>query len=135
MGRLLHRVGRVAATHPWIVLAAWAAGCVSAVLLVGFYGANTSDDLRLPGSDSQAATDLLAARFPPQENGANPVVFHATTGKVADAPKQEAIESARAALVQLPHVYSAPDPFGSKGQAQLSKDGKTAFIPVLLDVG
>jgi uncharacterized membrane protein YdfJ with MMPL/SSD domain len=117
------------------VLAGWAVVVAALVLLVGRYGSNTSDDLRLPGTDSQAATDLLASRFPPQQNGSSPVVFHTTSGRVADTANKQAVESARAAILQLPHVYGATDPFSQKGQAQLSKDGTTAFVPVLLDVG
>ena len=98
-------------------------------------GAETNDNLQLPGTDSQAATDLLASRFPPQQNGASPIVFYSSDGKVTDAANKSAIEAAHAALVQLPHVYSATDPFSQQGQAQISKDGKTAFIPVLLDIG
>jgi uncharacterized membrane protein YdfJ with MMPL/SSD domain len=135
LGKLLHRIGRLAATRRWLFLGGWLVAAVAVVLLVRTYGANTSDDLRLPGTDSQAATDLLAARFPPQQNGTSPIVFHATTGKVTDAARKQAIEAAHAAIVQLPHVYSATDPFSRQGQAQLSQDGQTAFIPVLLDVG
>jgi uncharacterized membrane protein YdfJ with MMPL/SSD domain len=98
-------------------------------------GAETNDRLELPGTDSQAATDLLASRFPPQQNGNSPIVFHANDGKVTDAANKSAIEEAHAAIVQLPHVYSATDPFSQQGQAQISEDGKTAFIPVLLDIG
>ena len=37
--------------------------------------------------------------------------------------------------MKLPHVASATDPFSQQGAAQISKDKRTAFIPVLLDVG
>jgi uncharacterized membrane protein YdfJ with MMPL/SSD domain len=135
VGRLLYRIGELAARRRWPVLAVWAAVAVALALLVGRYGSNTSDDLRLPGADSQAASDLLASRFPPQQNGSSPIVFHVPTGKVTDAATKQAIEASRSAILQLPHVYSATDPFGQKGQAQVSKDGTTAFVPVLLDVG
>ncbi len=106
-------------------------------LLVGLahsFGSNTSNNLRLPGTDSQAASDLLAARFPPQQNGSNPLVFHARTGKVTDAKAKQAIEASYAQVKRLPHVASAVDPFSQQGAAQISKDKQTAFIPVLLDV-
>src|SRR5512133_2910987 len=45
-------------------------------------GAETSNDLSLPGTESQQATDLLTSRFPPQQNGSSPVVFHVTRGKI-----------------------------------------------------
>jgi uncharacterized membrane protein YdfJ with MMPL/SSD domain len=134
MGKALYRTGWLAATRPWVFLAAWAALLVSVVALVNVYGSNTSDNLDLPGTGSQAATDLLAAAFPPQQNGTSPLVFHASSGKVTDAANMQAIESSRAALLKIPQVSSATDPFGQQGQAQVSKDGQTAFIPVLLTV-
>jgi uncharacterized membrane protein YdfJ with MMPL/SSD domain len=106
-------------------------------LLVGLahsFGSNTSNNLRLPGTDSQAASDLLAARFPPQQNGSNPLVFHARTGKVTDAKAKQAIEASYTQVKKLPHVASAVDPFSQQGGAQISKDKQTAFIPVLLNV-
>jgi uncharacterized membrane protein YdfJ with MMPL/SSD domain len=117
------------------VLAVWIVGLAGLVGLAHAFGSNTSNNLQLPGTDSQAATDLLASRFPPQQNGSNPLVFHTATGKVTDAKQKQAIEAAYKQLKTLPHVATVVDPFSQQGAAQISKDGTTAFIPVLLDVG
>jgi uncharacterized membrane protein YdfJ with MMPL/SSD domain len=110
---------------------------VAVVIVVGLYqaaGSNTSNNLNLPGTDSQAATDLLEDQFPPQQNGKNPIVFRATKGKVTDANNKQAIEQSYKNIKAQPHFYSAVDPFSQEGQAQISKDKKTAFIAVLLKV-
>jgi uncharacterized membrane protein YdfJ with MMPL/SSD domain len=122
------------ARRKWVVLGAWLVAL--AVLIAGSraFGSNTSNNLRLPGTDSQAASDLLAARLPPQQNGSNPLVFHTATGKVTDSKLQQAIEASYTKVKSLPHVASSVDPFSQQGAAQVSKDGQTAFIPVLLDV-
>jgi uncharacterized membrane protein YdfJ with MMPL/SSD domain len=135
LARKLYRIGLFTAHHRWVVAAAWLLAMI--VLLVAFrtFGGNTTNNLDLPGTDSQAATDLLAERFPPQQNGSNPIVFHARTGNVTDAANEAAIKSAHAAIEQVRHVASAPSPFGQRGAAQISDDRRTAFIPVLLDVG
>jgi uncharacterized membrane protein YdfJ with MMPL/SSD domain len=125
----------LAARWKWVVLGAWIIAVALLILLAGQFGSNTSNNLRLPGTDSQAASDLLASRFPPQQNGSNPLVFHTRTGKVTDAEPKQAIEASYAKVKKLPHVASAVDPFSQQGQAQISKDKQTAFIPVLLDVG
>jgi hypothetical protein len=65
---------------------------VGVIALVRTFGSNTSDNLELPGTDSQAATDLLAERFPPQQNGSTPIVFHVDTGQVSDSKNKQAIE-------------------------------------------
>jgi uncharacterized membrane protein YdfJ with MMPL/SSD domain len=135
VARLLYRLGLLCARRKWVVLGVWV---VAIVLLVGLakgFGSNTSNNLRLPGTDSQAATDLLASHFPPQQNGTNPLVFHTSTGKVTDAKNKQAIEAAYQRLKTLPHVASVVDPFSQQGAAQISKDKQTVFIPVLLDVG
>jgi uncharacterized membrane protein YdfJ with MMPL/SSD domain len=110
---------------------------VAVAIFVGLYhaaGSNTSNNLNLPGTDSQAATDLLEDQFPPQQNGKNPIVFRATRGKVTDADNKQAIEQSYKNIKAQPHFYSATNPFSQQGQAQISKDKRTAFIAVLLKV-
>jgi uncharacterized membrane protein YdfJ with MMPL/SSD domain len=125
----------LAARHKWTVFGCWV---VLVALLVGLshvLGANTSDNLSLPGTDSQAASNLLAAQFPPRQNGNSPLVFHTTTEhKVTDADEKQAIEASYARLKKLAHVASVIDPFSQRGAAQISKNDRTAYIPVLLDV-
>jgi uncharacterized membrane protein YdfJ with MMPL/SSD domain len=117
------------------VLAVWVVLTAGLIAVAHGFGSNTSNNLDLPGTDSQAATDLLEARFPPQQNGSNPLIFHTATGKVDDPSNKQAIEASYKQLKKLPHVATVVDPFSQQGQAQISKDKTTAFIPVLLDVG
>jgi hypothetical protein len=62
------------------------------------------------------------------------VVFHVTKGKITDAANKQAVESSYKALSKAPHVASAPDPFANAASGLVSKDAKTAFTPVLLDI-
>ena len=135
MARALHRLGLFAARRKWVVLGVWIVSIAALIALAHGFGSNTSNNLQLPGTDSQAATNLLAARFPPQQNGSSPLVFHTTSGKVTAAHEKQAIEAAYKQLKALPHVAGVVDPFSQQGAAQISKDKTTAFIPVLLDVG
>jgi uncharacterized membrane protein YdfJ with MMPL/SSD domain len=135
LARLLYRLGAFSAHRRWAVLCAWLLLLVVVGFLIRTLGGNTSNNLELPGTDSQEASDLLAERFPPQQNGANPIVFRTHTGKVTDQPRMQAIKDSRAAILALPHVDSAPSPFGKRSGAQLSNDKEIAFIPVLLTIG
>src|SRR5438067_13237606 len=121
MAGVLYRVGTFAARRKWVVLGAWIVLTIFLVFLFRTFGSNTSNNLRLPGTDSQAATDLLAARFPPQQNGSNPLVFHTAGGKVTDASNKQAIEASFERPKKLPHVAAVVDPFSQKGAAQISK--------------
>jgi uncharacterized membrane protein YdfJ with MMPL/SSD domain len=124
----------LAARRWWVFLAAWVLALVVVVALVQAFGTNTSNNLELPGTDSQASSDLLAAQFPPQQNGQNPIVFRAESGKVTDSTHKPAIEAAHQAITRLPYVHSARSPFSQKGAGQVSDDKRTAFIPVLLEI-
>jgi uncharacterized membrane protein YdfJ with MMPL/SSD domain len=135
LAQFLYRLGMFAAHSRWVVLGAWLLLVVVVGLLVRDFGANTSNNLELPGTDSQQSSDLLAERFPPQQNGQNPIVFHTETGKVTDAANEQAIKDSRAAISDLHYVDSATSPFSQQGAAQVSDDKRTAFIPVLLAIG
>jgi uncharacterized membrane protein YdfJ with MMPL/SSD domain len=134
MAQFLHRLGMHAARRRWVFLAAWLLVVVVVVALVREFGANTSNNLELPGTDSQAASDLLADQFPPQQNGQNPIVFRTETGKVTAPANKSAIEAAHQTIVDIRYVHSARSPFSQKGASQVSDDKRTAFIPVLLEI-
>ncbi len=137
MARLLWSLGSWCARHGLVVIAIWALLGIGVAAAVSTFGAQTNNDLSLPGTDSQAAKDLLADRFPPQQNGVNPIVFDVSTGKLTDADAKQAVSRSVTAIAAVPHVASVTDPVSSDGQTAglLSEDGQTAFAPVLLDIG
>jgi uncharacterized membrane protein YdfJ with MMPL/SSD domain len=136
VARLLHRLGMLAARKPLVVIGAWVVMLVIVFGAVAKIGSLTSNDLSLPGTGSQEAKDLLEEKFPPQQNGANPIVFDISSGKLTDQQYQKAINDSVKAIKKQPHVYSVTNPLSSGGQTAglLSKDKQTAFAPVLMDV-
>lgn len=137
MAGLLGRLGGFCARHSLLVIGAWVLVLVIVVLAVSTLGAKTSNDLALPGTGSQEAKDLLSDRFPPQQNGVNPIVFHVDKGKLTDSANKQAVDDAVKEIGKQPHVHTVTNPLSSDGQTAglLSKDGRTAFAPVLMDVG
>ncbi len=80
-------------------LGAWLIVLVAVFGLAGAFGGSPHDDYNIPGTQSQAGTDLLAARFP-EMSGANArVVVH---GDQALDPA--AIAALRGRLAKLPSV-------------------------------
>ena len=134
MARLLYRLGGTEAAHPVVVLLVWLVIVVAAVGALRVVGAKTNNDQSLPGTGSQEAVDLLARSFSPQQNGTSPIVFHVTHGKLTDTANKKAIDASFAAIKKQPHVHSAVNPLTQQGQGYLSKDKRTAFIPVLMNV-
>ena len=118
-----------------IVIVLWIIGAAGVTLLVKAVGAETNNNVTLPGTGSQKATDLLQAGFPPQQNGSNPIIFHVTKGKVTDSANKTAITDSYKAIKKIPYVSSAVSPFDQDGAAQISKDKQTAFISALLKIG
>ncbi len=132
---MLYRLGHLVAAHPVIVLVCWIALAAGVTLTVKHVGANTDNNISLPGTGSQAATDLLQAGFPPQQNGSNPIIFHIRgAGKVTDKDNKQAITDSYKAIKKIKYVHSATSPFAQGAGAQISKDKKTAFISALLNV-
>ena len=135
MGEALGRVGAFCAQFRWAVLAIWLVLVVGLTALTGILGPTTNNSVSLPGTESQAATDLLTQEFPPQQNGTSPAVYYAAKGKVDDGGKnQKAITDAYKALKKQDGVNSVTNPFEQPAAGFVSKDGKYAFIPILLDL-
>jgi uncharacterized membrane protein YdfJ with MMPL/SSD domain len=134
MSTVLGRIGSFCAHHKWLVVTLWLLAVATHLVTVRAFGETTTNDFSLPGTQSQQATDLLAAEFPPQQNGSSPIVFHVTTGRLTDASNEAAVSQSVAAIQALPDVYSASDPTANPAAGQISADGKTAFSSVLLDV-
>ena len=135
MSTLLYRLGAFCARRAWLVLLVWA--CVVAVVATGWVmlGARTSNDIRLPGTETQAATDFLASEFAPQQNGQSPVVFHVARGSLLDPAARRAVEESVRRMKAVPHVSSVMSPFTRGARSMLmSEDEKTAIAQVLMDV-
>jgi RND superfamily putative drug exporter len=133
MTGLLYRLGRLCVHRRWIVLVAWLVAFVSLAVWARALGPEVNDNLTLPGTDSQAATDLLSKRFPSQANGTNPVVLRAPDGKKITAQEyKQPIDATVKALKADPDVRSATSPLSSGGAALLAKDKAIGYIALNL---
>src|SRR3954447_2570739 len=112
------------ARRPLIVIGVWFVMLIVIVGAVRVVGSVTSNDLSLPGTGSQDAKDLLEEKFPPQQNGANPIVFAIPSGDLTDSEYKQAIDDSVKAIKKQPHVYSVTNPLSSSGQTAglLSED-------------
>jgi putative drug exporter of the RND superfamily len=130
----LYGLARFCARHRFWILGVW---LVVAVALVGVshrLGDNTNDNLTLPGTGSQHATDALSKSFPDQANGTSPIVLHVSTGKLTDSKYAGAVNQAAADVAKAPDVASVVNPLTSQGASALSKDQATGYLSVTLSV-
>jgi RND superfamily putative drug exporter len=135
MTRMLYGLGRACARWRFVVLGLWVVLIVALVIAAGRAGSDTTNNVTLPGTGSQDATDLLTARFPSQAYGTNPLVVATDSGKLTDSKYSKAIDSSVSALKKTPHVTAAISPLSSAGSNALSKDKQIGYISVALDEG
>jgi RND superfamily putative drug exporter len=133
MTRLLYGLGQFCVRRRWVVLAVWLVIFAALAITARSFGPDVNDNLTLPGTDSQKATDLLSDRFPSQANGTNPVVLQAPSGaKLDDSKFKQPIDDTIAAFKKDPDVRDATSPLSSEGKDFLSKDKRIGYIALNL---
>ena len=95
----LARFMRACAGHPGRVGLVWLGIIALLIVLVATVGGGLKDEFKIPGSDTQKATDLIEAEFTSEQGSVLNLVFAAPQGQRLDSPKYKpAIESAIAKL-------------------------------------
>ncbi len=130
---MLYGLARFCVRHRFVVVGIWLLVAVALVAASHRLGEETSENLSLPGTDSQRASDTLAKSFPNQSNGSSPIVLHAAHGKLTEARYSNAVNQAAAAVAKAPHVASVVNPLTPQGAAALSKSQATGYLSVTLD--
>jgi putative drug exporter of the RND superfamily len=134
MTGVLYRLAQFCVRRRLVVLGVWLVVTIALVAWSHQLGDNTNDNLSLPGTDSQHATEALARSFPDQANGTSPIVIHAKSGKLTDSKDADAVNEAVASLAKAPNVASVINPLTPPGASALSKDQATGYISVTLSV-
>jgi putative drug exporter of the RND superfamily len=134
MTGVLYGIARFSVRRRFVVLGMWLVVAIALIAVSHRLGENTSENLSLPGTDSQRATDTLKQSFPDQANGTSPIVLHAYSGKLTEAKYVKAIDEAAEDVAKAPHVASVVNPLTPAGAAALSKDQSTGYLSVTLAV-
>src|SRR5437764_14251262 len=134
MTRMLYAVARFSVRRRFVVLALWLLAAIALVAISHRMGDNTNDNLSLPGTNSQQATNTLTSSFPGQANGASPIVLHARSGKLTDSNNANVVNQASSNLSKDPSVAGVVSPLTQQGASQLSRDQTTGYLNVTLKV-
>ncbi len=134
MTGVLYGLAKFCVRHRLVTIAVWLVVTVVLVAVSHGLGENTNDNLSLPGTDSQHATDTLNHSFPDQANGTSPIVLHAAKGKLTESKYASAVNQAAADVAKAPHVASVVNPLTPEGAGALSKDKSTGYLSVTLAV-
>ncbi|HEX8855672.1 MAG TPA: MMPL family transporter [Thermoleophilaceae bacterium] len=130
----LYHLGGYCSRHWKVVIATWIAAAIALAYLGHLAGDHTSDNLKLPGTGSTKATNVLQAHLPDEANGSNPLVIQSSDGKLTDSKNKKAVDETYDQVLKQPHVIRAVNPLDDNGSAFLSKDKTIAYIPVTMNV-
>ncbi|HEU5037335.1 MAG TPA: MMPL family transporter [Nocardioides sp.] len=124
MNRILYRLGRSTAAHPWRTISAWIAAVVVAFVAAGAFGGTFHDDYNVEGARAQAGVEQLRAHVPDGGGATAQVVVHDRQGDALDAADLDALVDR---LRGIDHVSYVHPP-------RLSTDGDTALVAMEYDV-
>ncbi len=126
-------LARFATRRPLLILLAWIGIAVGLQAVSAAAGPDMRDTFSLPGSDSQAAYDLLGERFPASAGDTDTIAFAVSAGSITDPAAAAAITTALDEIAAIPSVASITSPLTPQGAAQVSTDGTIAFATVTYD--
>ncbi len=108
----------------------WVAVLAGLGITTAAVGSAYSNSFSLPGTESTKALDLLTASSPAAAGDSDTIVVHTPTGSVTDPAVRAKVAAMLAAVAKLPEVAAVASPYGPRGAAQVSRDGRTAFAGV-----
>ncbi|MGP3966570.1 MMPL family transporter [Streptomyces sp. 6N223] len=114
--------------HRWAALLLWVAALAAVTLGSQAAGSAYKNDFSLPGTDSQAATDLLKKHGSTQAGDSVEIVLK--DGQGIDGRKA-AVEEMLAEVEELPSVADVRSPYAD--ESAVSEDGTIAYATVTLD--
>jgi putative drug exporter of the RND superfamily len=130
---LVARLASWTMAHRRMVVAGWLVTFVIAMAASHQAGTRYVNNLALPGTDSQRATDLLKRDFPAQSGDTDQIVLHTTRGLIGDSAVRARVSSALSDVARLPHVTGLQSPYSRAGSRGVSANGRTAFATITFD--
>ncbi|ROS75432.1 MMPL family transporter [Cellulomonas sp. PhB143] len=118
MAELLYRLGRGAARHLRVVIAAWLAVLVLAGVGYVVGHGTLSDSFSIPGTPTQEVTDQLAKEMPAAAGGTGTVVLTTDDGKAFTDSEQKQISDAVTEVGKIDGVEDVVDPFQTQAQRE-----------------
>jgi RND superfamily putative drug exporter len=128
----LYRLARWCYRHRRRVLAVSLLAAVVVITLSAVGHGTESNDITIPGTESQNVVNLLKQKLPVYSGAQSQVVFAANGGQdVTSAAYRAGIEASVKQMENVPQVATVTDPFQAKS---VSADGKAALVTVLWKV-
>ncbi|HEX6763044.1 MAG TPA: MMPL family transporter [Gaiellaceae bacterium] len=138
----LAAVAGACARHPGRVIAGWVSVFVLLIGLNAAFHGKLINDFKIPGSDTQKATDLIKAKFGGHKGAALRVVLAAPAGERLDTSGRSAAigrmltasHASQRDLAEDPKdVAAIKNPLAAAGSEQLAGSGQIAYFDVQFD--
>jgi putative drug exporter of the RND superfamily len=126
---MLTRFARTSYRRRWAVLGGWVAALVGLVVLNATVGGKYLDRFELPGSESQAATDLLASHgFDARTGASGQLVFQADD--ITDPQVRAGIEDLLARIDRAIAPGEVVSPYSPQGASNVNADHTIAYAEI-----
>src|SRR5215469_6422074 len=116
--------------HRFAVIAAWVIALIGLGALSQAVKSNYNNSFSLPGTDSTTAQQLLAKAVPAQAGDSDTIVWQVNRGTVRDAAVMARMSAVLRRVATVPEVAAVVSPYGPRGGAQISRDGRIAYATV-----
>ncbi len=116
--------------HRFAVIAAWVLVLVGLGTLSQVVKSSYNNSFSLPGTGSTTAQELLAKTIPAQAGDSDTIVWQVSHGTVRDPAVTVRISSMLRTVATMPEVAGVVSPYGPRGAAQISRDGRIAYAVV-----
>ena len=101
------------------MIGAWVVIAVGLILIANSAGRPESDNVDLPGTGSQDATNLLDKKLPQQANGSNPIVLQSSTS-LAQGTNAQTVNAVVSSLTKNKNVSQAISPLSPQGASNFT---------------
>ncbi len=131
MSTLLYSLGRWAYRSRRLVLVGWILALVVIGGFAGVFNKGLDNAISIPGTESQAALQTLAANFPQVSGTSAQLIVVAPEGDtIKDPAIVSAVNATVADIAALPQISGAVSPFGSTVTGALSDNGKAGLVSI-----
>ena len=116
--------------HRFVIIAAWVVVLFGLGALSQAVKSDYNNSFSLPGTGSTAAQQLLARAVPAQAGDSDTIVWQVDHGTVRDPAVAARMTAMLRQVATMPEVAAVVGPYGPRGAAQVSRDGRIAYATV-----
>ena len=116
--------------HRFAVIVTWVIVLIVLGALSQAVKSDYNNSFSLPGTGSDTAQQLLARAVPAQAGDSDMIVWQVSHGTVRDASVTVRMSAVLRQVAAMPEVAAVVSPYGPRGGARISRDGRTAYATV-----